>query len=98
MKDDSLNDTQKPTYKMTVKGNCNTIHGSVEEWAQCKACMEIKRPDSVGISAADEMKRACADPDYYNKEIWNAAIEAAANECENFSEISLADQIRKLKK
>ena len=82
--------------------NCHKFEKTKGYQDALKEGMEAvqKSVDSVGISAEDEMKRACADPDYYNKQIWNAAIEAAALSVHTSKgyPTQYSDTIRKLNK
>lgn len=61
------------------------------------------RFDNVDLGTDKTMNRMIAKQQEYDKEIWNAAIEAAAKECDRIfltdnMRIVVSDEIRRLKK
>lgn len=111
MKDDSLDDTgtRKPTAKADAR-YCHQCDRSMP-LAGCHICnpnLFATKPDAIKALAQSktdinklgrvDIERLVTSTDsVYAKEIWNAAIEAAAELAEGGASV-LANEIRKLKK
>ena len=96
MTDDSLDDVQS-----TVKGSCGVSHPNFKHWQECPNCAAIDLANygsSSKLKGVDIEKFVGGSQSVYAKEIWNAAIEAAAKLYTESHGFLSAHMIRKLKK